>query len=90
LHVNGTTLTSGFTMPTGAMNGYVLTSGPGGEGAWQSAAGGIGGSGTPGHVRLFIDHTTLGDPSIHEVPGGIGITADTFVDGQLQVATPAD
>lgn len=38
LDVAGTTTTQGFIMPTGAVNGYVLTSDASGEGTWQSAA----------------------------------------------------
>ncbi len=90
LHVNGTTQTNEFRMPTGAADGHVLTSDPGGTGTWQPVAGGIGGSGTPGRIPVFVDNTTLGDSSIHEVPGGVGVSADAFVDGELQVAAPAD
>ena len=37
LDVNGTTTTQGFKMPTGAANGYVLTSDATGVGTWQQA-----------------------------------------------------
>ncbi len=40
LDVAGTTQTTGFKMPTGASNGYVLTSNASGVGTWQAAAGG--------------------------------------------------
>ncbi|HEX3933948.1 MAG TPA: Ig-like domain-containing protein, partial [Puia sp.] len=49
LQINGNTWTTGFTMPTGATEGYVLTSDangnsswqPGGSGHWQSITGGV-------------------------------------------------
>ncbi|MGB2805008.1 MAG: hypothetical protein WBD64_08960 [Candidatus Zixiibacteriota bacterium] len=40
LDVAGTAKVTGFTMPTGAASGYVLTSDPSGAGTWQAAAGG--------------------------------------------------
>ncbi len=44
LDVAGTLTTTGFIMPTGASNGYVLTSGGSGTGTWQSLPVGIGGT----------------------------------------------
>jgi len=38
LHVNGTAQMSGFKMPTGASNNYVLTSDASGNGTWQAAS----------------------------------------------------
>jgi hypothetical protein len=40
LDVAGTAKVTGFTMPTGAASGYVLTSDPSGAGTWQAAAAG--------------------------------------------------
>ncbi|MCB9232899.1 MAG: hypothetical protein H6581_14600 [Bacteroidia bacterium] len=40
LHVNGTARMTGFTLPTGAVNGYVLKTDASGNGTWQPATGG--------------------------------------------------
>lgn len=73
LEVAGTVKMTGFKLPTGASNGYVLTSDASGTGAWQPAAGGLGGSGTADYVAKFTGHTQLGPSLIYESNGKIGI-----------------
>ena len=90
LHVNGTTQTNEFRMPTGAVDGHVLTSDGAGAGTWQPALGGIGGSGTPDYLPIFLDPTTLGDSIIRQWLSTVAIEGDTFVEGKLQVADEAD
>ena len=51
LDVSGTAKMTGFSMPTGASNSYVLTSDGAGVGTWQAAPGGIGGGSWAAPVR---------------------------------------
>jgi hypothetical protein len=62
LDVAGTTRTSGFTMPTGAAVGRILTSDDGGTGTWQAPLASPDG-----------DWTISGDDMSSAVPGNIGI-----------------
>ena len=64
LHTENLHLFGGFTMPTGATNGYVLTTDANGVGTWQAAAGGPAGpsgttlSGTTANntqTEIFVD-----------------------------------
>jgi len=73
LDVAGTIEMTGFKMPTGASNGYVLTSDGSGIGTWQAASGSIGGSGTTNYIPKFTAASTLGNSVIYETGGNIGI-----------------
>ena len=74
LDVAGTAQMTWFKMPTGASDGYVLTSDGSGMGTWQEApSDGIGGSGTSNYIPKFTDSTTLGDSVIYETGGNVGI-----------------
>jgi hypothetical protein len=85
LDVAGTAQMTGFKMPTGASNGYVLTSDVSGEGTWQIAPTGIGGSGTESYMPKFTNPTTLGNSNIYETGGNVGIGTTTPTE-KLQVA----
>lgn len=73
LDVIGTVQMTGFKLPTGASDGYVLTSNALGVGTWQAIAGGIAGSGTSNYIPKFTDSTTIGDSTIYENNGNVGI-----------------
>ena len=73
LDVAGTAQMTGFKMPTGSTNGYVLTSDASGVGTWQTASGGIGGSGTVNYIPKFLGSTTLGNSVMYETGGNVGI-----------------
>jgi hypothetical protein len=61
LDVVGTVQMTGFKMPTGASNGYVLTSDGSGAGTWQAAPGGGGGWADDGNaVRLETGTDSVG------------------------------
>lgn len=84
LDVAGTVQMTGFKMPTGAAEGYVLTSDASGVGTWQLAPGGMSGSGTINYIAKFTDSTSLGDSVICENSGNIGI-GTTSPSGKLEV-----
>jgi hypothetical protein len=73
LDVDGTAKMNGFKMATGASNNYVLTSDASGNGSWQVAPGGVGGSGTTNYLSKFTGGTTLGNSIVYESSGKIGI-----------------
>jgi len=73
LDVVGTAQVTGFKMPTGATSSYVLTSDATGVGTWQSAPGGISGSGTSSYVPKFTASTTLGNSVLFDSGGNVGI-----------------
>jgi len=74
LDVTGTVKMTGFKMPTGASNGYVLTADSSGIGNWQAGAGGgIDGSGTANYIPKFTAPTTLDNSGIYETGNNIGI-----------------
>ncbi|HPN35413.1 MAG TPA: tail fiber domain-containing protein [bacterium] len=73
LEVAGAVKMTGFKLPTGAANGYVLTSDASGTGAWQPVAGGLGGSGATDYIAKFTGNTQLGPSAIYESSGKIGI-----------------
>ncbi|MDH4156730.1 MAG: hypothetical protein OEW00_05585 [candidate division Zixibacteria bacterium] len=73
LDVAGTARMTGFSMPTGASNSYVLTADAAGTGSWQPAPGGISGSGTVGYVPKFQTTTSLANSGIIDIGGNIGI-----------------
>jgi len=79
LDVFGTARMNGFTMPTGAADGYVLTSDASGAGTWQpSSSGGVGGGGTADYVAKFVDATTLGNSAIvSDADGDVGIGTES-------------
>ena len=61
LHCNNLKIENGgFKLPTGATNGYVLTTDATGVGTWQAAGGGGGGGGTVQNVNLSIEPTDDG------------------------------
>jgi hypothetical protein len=84
LDVAGTIQMTGFKMPTGAAEGYVLTSDASGVGTWQLAPGGWSGSGTINYLTKFTDSNSLGDSIIYENSGKIGI-GTTSPSGKLDV-----
>jgi len=75
LDILGTVQMTGFKMPTGASNGYVLTTDENGIGSWvQLPSGeGIGGNGTINYIPKFIGMTTIGNSIIYEINNKIGI-----------------
>jgi hypothetical protein len=62
LDVTDTVQMTGFKMPTGAADGYVLTSNTSGIGTWQAVAGGSDG-----------DWTVTGNDMYSAVPGSVGV-----------------
>jgi hypothetical protein len=77
----------GLTMPSGAVDGYVLTSDAAGAASWQPASGGgggIGGGGTTNYVPRFTAPDTIGDSAIYASEDGIGIGTET-PEGTLDV-----
>jgi hypothetical protein len=84
LDVAGTVQMTGFKMPTGAVEGYVLTSDASGVGTWQLAPGGWSGSGTINYITKFTGSSSLGDSVICENSGNIGI-GTTSPSGKLDV-----
>ncbi|MBC8180754.1 tail fiber domain-containing protein [candidate division KSB1 bacterium] len=73
LHVNGTVQMAAFKLPTSPANNYVLTSDAAGNGTWQSAQSGVGGSGTADYLSKFTNGTTLGNSIVYETGGKIGV-----------------
>jgi hypothetical protein len=87
LDVTGTVQMTGFNMPTGAADGYVLTSDSAGVGTWQAlAADGMSGNGTANYIPKFTDTTTLGNSVIYETDGNIGIGTTDPSGAKLRVA----
>jgi hypothetical protein len=89
LDVAGITRTTGFEMPTGASNGYVLTSDVSGVGTWQPGGGGGGGwtdDGTVVRLQTGSDSVGIGTSN----PGaplqvGSGSHAPVLVNTSVQV-----
>jgi len=78
VYCDGMTETQEFTMSTGSSNGYVLTSNASGVGTWQPASGGgIGGSGTANYIPKFTASTTVGNSSLYETGGYVGLGTTT-------------
>ncbi len=78
LYCGGMTETQQFKMSTGSSNGYVLTSDVSGIGTWQPASGGgIGGSGTAKYIPKFTASTTVGNSSLYETGGYVGLGTTT-------------
>jgi microcystin-dependent protein len=82
LDVVGAIKTDGLQLPTGAANGYILTSDVNGNGTWKLPApgGGIGGGGITDRVAKFTDTTTIGDSAIYEFGGNVGIGTTNPID----------
>ncbi len=93
VHVNSTVEMTGFKMPTGAANQYVLTSDALGQGTWQPApGGGIGGGGAVNYLPKFTGPTAIGNSEIYQSGNNIGIGTATpleklEVNGNLRVKT---
>ena len=92
LDVNGTVQMTGFKMPTGVSNGYVLTSDGSGVGSWQAPSGQIGGSGGLNYIPKFTSSNSIGNSVIHETGFliGIGTTSPKNrldVEGAMAVGT---
>ena len=69
LDVNGTAKLTGFKMPTGASNGYVLTSDGSGTGTWQPGGGGgfslpYSGSDTTDAASFQVTNTSTGGSGV--------------------------
>ena len=75
VQASGTAQVSGIKLPTGASNGYVLTSDATGNASWLPPSGGgaVGGTGTANAVPKFTDPTTIGDSLVYETDGNVGI-----------------
>ena len=82
LDVAGTAQVTGFKMPTGAAAGRVLMCDASGVGAWQVAAGGIGGGGTATYLPKFTAPATIGNSVIYEDGGNLVLpTGNLYVSG---------
>jgi hypothetical protein len=84
LDVNGTVKMTGFKLPTGASNGYILTSDGSGTGTWQPESGNIDGSGTQNYLAKFDDANTISSSAICQSGDSIGI-GTPFPSEKLQV-----
>lgn len=80
LDVVGTVQMTGIKLPGGAANGLVLTSDASGVGTWKP--GGVGGSGTANALPKFTGAATLGNSTIYESGGNVGIGTPTPAPGQ--------
>ena len=86
LTVGGTTLTGGFKMPTGAGNGYVLTSNSSGTGTWQPVpGGGVDGAGTSNFIARWLDSNTLTSSVLVQSGLRIGVGIVSPIDAKLDV-----
>jgi len=63
----------GFTMPTGAAAGEVLTCDANGVATWLPVSGGIGGAGTTNYVPRFTSATIIGNSMIYDNGSAVGI-----------------
>ncbi len=68
-------LGDGLRLPTGAVNGYVLTSDALGYASWEpgGGGGGIGGGGTANYMTKFTGPTTVGNSIMYDTGSRIGI-----------------
>ncbi|MBD3368272.1 MAG: hypothetical protein GF405_08925 [Candidatus Eisenbacteria bacterium] len=85
------TVSSVFTLSDSPVDGYVLTSDASGNGTWQPAPTGIGGSGTSNYVPRFSSSTTLTNSVVYDDGSSVGIgtttpSATLDVAGSLSVA----
>jgi len=88
---------TGFKMPTGASNGYVLTSDASGVGSWEllPAGGEIDGSGTAGYNPRFSTSTNIDNSVIYQSGTSIGIRIATpaeklHVEGDIRITSSGD
>ncbi len=72
-YFEGNVLMTGFELPTGSAEGYVLTAGVGGSGTWQAIPPSIAGTGDPNRIPKFVDEQTLGNSAIFESGGTVSI-----------------
>lgn len=77
LDVVGLLNTDGFQMTTGAGAGKVLTSNSAGVGTWQTASGGMGGTGSTNRIPKFSGTTTLTNSALYDNAGKIGLGITT-------------
>ncbi len=75
VRVNGLLQPDSFRMSGGASNGYVLTSDASGNGTWEAATTGMGGSGTVNYISKFTGATTLGNSVISESAGNVTVSS---------------
>ena len=76
LDIYGTIKITGFKLPSGASNGYVLTSDGSGIGTWKAlptGSSGFTGSGSTNYFPKFTSSTTLGNSILFETGSKIGI-----------------
>ncbi|MCI0513022.1 tail fiber domain-containing protein [candidate division KSB1 bacterium] len=74
LDVAGTVQMTGFKMPTGANNGYVLTADANGTASWtQPSTGNIGGSGITDYLCKFTSPTSIASSNLYEKNGQLSI-----------------
>jgi len=73
LDVAGTAQMTNIRIPTGAANGFVLMSNASGDGSWQPAPGGMGGTGTTNYIPKFTGSSTLGNSNIYQSGSNVGI-----------------
>jgi hypothetical protein len=85
LDVVGTVQMTGFKMPTGANDGFILTSDASGNGTWQASSGGISGTGANNFIPKFTDTTSIGDSAIYEENGNVSI-GNTTPQGILHIS----
>ncbi|MEO6940020.1 MAG: hypothetical protein ABI444_07780 [Candidatus Kapaibacterium sp.] len=84
LDVNGTAQMTGFKLPTGAFNGYVLTSDVNGVGTWQASTGGGGGGGgslsggTASYIPLWSSASAQTSSVMYQSGTSIGINMTTL------------
>ncbi len=64
-----------IVMPTGAGEGYVLTSDADGTGTWQPSTGWISGSGTTNYIPKFTNPNAVGSSIMYEEFGTVKIAA---------------
>ena len=77
LDVAGTLQAAALKIPSGASEGFVLTSDDHGRGTWEPASGGLGGGGTMDFVPKFTGAHILGNSGIYENGGNVGIGMTT-------------
>ncbi len=76
LQVNGTGSFSGFRLPTGSSNGYILTSDASGNASWQAAAAWVNGWQT-NYIARWLSATTLWTWSLSDNGTNVGIWVPT-------------
>jgi len=78
VEVTGAVRTMGFRLAAAPGTGYVLTSDAAGTGTWQPLpTQGIGGGGNAGYLSRFTGSTTVGNSSVYDSGGMVGIGTTT-------------